>query len=137
VAGLSKAVIVIEAAMKSGSLITARIAHSYGRKVFVVPGSIFSNLSPGKVQIANEFAKLIDSGFHINKILGLGFDKKSNTSDLGVEENLILKTLNDIPMTIDELSDCLSIDVSDLGTQLTLLSIDGKVKEHIGRFHAC
>lgn len=136
VAGISRVVIVIEAAMKSGSLITARIAHSYGRDVYVVPGSIFSNLSSGKVQIANDFAKLIDSGFYVNKKLGLDSKKLSNhPSEL--RNNSILKTLNDLPMTVDELSEHLSMGVSELSTQLTLLSVDGKVKERGGRFYAC
>jgi DNA processing protein len=137
VSGLSRAVIVIEAAKNSGSLITARFAHSYGREVFVVPGSIFSNLSSGKVQIANEFAKLLDSGSYINKILGLGLEKNCRVVLLDGKNNSILNTLNDMPMTIDELSECLSTDVSNLSTQLTLLSMDGLVKEQGGRFYAC
>jgi len=137
VAGLSKAVIVVEAAKNSGSLITARIANSYGKEVFAVPGNIFSNLSLGKVQILNEFAKAIDSGFYINKKLGL----KSNQDIVGNSsfgsESPILKTLNDNPMTVNELSECLEIGISNLSTQLTLLSIDGEVKERGGKFYAC
>ena len=67
VAGLSKAVLVIEASVNSGSLITARLANSCKRKVFVVPGSIFSNLTEGKVQISKDFAEFIYSGLEINE----------------------------------------------------------------------
>lgn len=137
VAGISKAVLVVEAAIKSGSLITARIGHSFGRPVFVVPGSIFSSLSAGKIQISNEFAKSIDSGFQINAELGLGSTKSvSNNSEREDENNAIINSLNDGPMTIDDLSKHLSMNVSELSTQLTLLSMDGKVSEQGGKFYS-
>jgi DNA processing protein len=137
VAGLSKAVIIVEAAKNSGSLITARMANSYGREVLAVPGSIFSNLSSGKTQILNEFAKAIDSGFYINKKLGLNTNPDAAKNSSNGFGSPILKTINDSPMTVNELSEFLKIEVSDISTQLTLLSIDGKVKERGGKFYAC
>ena len=69
VAGISKATLVIEASCDSGSVMTANIANSFGRRVFAVPGSIFSALSKGKVQMCNEYAKSVDSSFSINKYM--------------------------------------------------------------------
>ena len=137
VAGLSKATVVIEAASNSGSLITARLANTYGRKVFVVPGSIFSDLSKGKVQITNEFANTIDSGFQINEFLGLRSVKNDKSNDFDDREDPVLILLKNDPMTINELSETLSISISELSTKLTLLSLDGMVTEQGGKFYAC
>lgn len=137
VAGLSKAVVVIEASSNSGSLITANLANLYGRKVFVVPGSIFSDLSRGKIQISNEFAKTIDSGFNINEFLDLRSSVNGKNINKLAEENPILNLLKNEPMTINELSEVLSTNISDLSTELTLLSLDGLITEEGGRFYAC
>lgn len=65
VAGMSHAVLVTEAAAKSGSLITAGVAADLGREVFAVPGSIFSSYSEGTRQLVNQGAALINSGYEL------------------------------------------------------------------------
>jgi len=137
VAGLSSVVVVVEASEDSGSLITARLANSYGRKVCVVPGSIFSNLSSGKVQISNEFADSIDSGFYINKYLMLENYEKATAGVGDGDTNSILDVLRNQPMTVDELSKFMSKRVYDISIELTSLSLRGLVQESGGRFHAC
>jgi DNA processing protein len=62
VAGMSKAVVVTEAAEKSGTHITAGYAADFGRSVYAVPGSIFSPYSRGVKALINQGATLIDSG---------------------------------------------------------------------------
>ncbi|MEI8399495.1 MAG: DNA-processing protein DprA, partial [Alcaligenaceae bacterium] len=62
VAGLSLGVVVVEAALKSGSLITARLAVDMGREVFAIPGSIHSPLARGPHALIKQGAKLIESG---------------------------------------------------------------------------
>lgn len=137
VAGLSNVVVVIEASEKSGSLITARLANSYGRKVFVVPGSIFSNLSLGKIQISNDFADSIDSGFYINKYLMLeNYEEVVNRVGDG-DANSFLDILKNEPMTIDELYKFTRTNISDISAELTSLSLRGLVQESGGKFHAC
>ena len=59
VAGLSKAVLVTEAALNSGSLITASYAKKFGRKVFAVPGQITSEVSKGTIKLIKEGAEAV------------------------------------------------------------------------------
>lgn len=137
VAGLSMAVLVIEAASESGSLITARTAHSFGRDVFVVPGSIFSELNSGKVQISNEFAKTIDSGFSINKFFNLNYTGKLS-EECKINNSEILNYLRSIPMTIDDLKKQFpNKDISQISTEVTLLTMNKHIVERDGVFYAC
>ena len=69
VAGLSQGVLVVEAARRSGSLITARQALDYGREVFAIPGSIHSQLARGCHQLIREGAKLVERGADIEEEL--------------------------------------------------------------------
>jgi DNA processing protein len=71
IAGLTKGVLVVEAALRSGSLITARLANEMGRDVFAIPGSIHSPLSRGSHQLIKDGAMLTETPADVYEGLGL------------------------------------------------------------------
>jgi DNA processing protein len=81
-AGLSHATLVIEASMKSGTLITARLALDYNRDVFAVPGSIFNEQSTGPNALITEGATVVTKSADILAAFGMAYDPEVTTKDI-------------------------------------------------------
>ena len=83
VAGLSQAVLVVEAGEKSGSLITANLAKKFGRKIFAVPGPITSSVSKGTNMLIKQGAEMVtDAGDILKYFRGNSLLQKTNFSEL-------------------------------------------------------
>lgn len=136
-AGLSHAVLVVEAEQKSGTLITSRLATEYNRDVLTVPGSIFSENSTGPHLLLRLGATPITKSEDILDVLG--FDTKSSnagreqeTADCSVEEKKLLQALRE-PLARDELTATLNMPARELNALISLLEIKGLVKESVGK----
>ncbi len=133
IAGMSLGVLVTEGARKSGSLITASLAAQYGREVFAVPGPINSKLSAGPMFLIKNGAKLVSEVEDILEELGMGglaakrhSAKKAIREDsLSTEERLIIDSLENENLTVDEIIRKTGIMIDKLNPLLTALEIKG------------
>ncbi len=136
-AGLSKAILVIEAGEKSGTLITAKLATDYNRDVLAVPGSIFSAGSLGTNNLIKQGAAPVCSGRDV--LLALGFDlpdengqQKLDLQNLSATEKKVYEILKIEPLPRDELIRNLNLPISEANVLLATMEIKGIIKEMMG-----
>lgn len=131
-AGLSSGTLVIEAAEKSGSLITANLALDYNREVFSVPGSIFSPQSTGTNLLIKRGAKMACSVNDIIEELRLDYYKKETFKPTAIElsenEKVIYKNLNHESIHIDIITKLTKLDTSTVSSTIAILEIKGLIK---------
>jgi len=139
VAGLSKAVFVTEAALDSGSLITASYAKKYGRKIFALPGQITSEVSKGTIKLIKEGAEAVTEASDIlsfYKVLVNPAKEKITTSDVATTlEQKIIEHLKREPMNADDMSRAFAIPVAQLGTALSLMQLKGLINHDSGKYY--
>src|SRR3989338_8180893 len=136
-AGLSQAVLLIEAAENSGSLITASFAQKYKKQLFAVPGPITSSISQGTNNLIKEgLAKMVISASDIFREMKWQQGIESSTSiSQNTSGNLILQLLANEPLTIDELALSLNTPVEKISVKLSLLQLKGRVEEKEGKYY--
>lgn len=142
ISGLSKGVVVIEAAEKSGTLITANYALDYGRDVFCVPGRINDECSAGTNRLIREgSAKLITDANDIlveymqNYIITES-SSKIDTVALTADEKLVVDLLKSGEKNFDELFEMLDMDMGRINFTLTSLEFSGIIKQLPGRLYS-
>lgn len=130
ISGLSYGVLVVEAAHKSGSLITARLAMEQNREVFAIPGSILSPLSFGGNQLIREGAVLVDSAEQIVAELRLPLQAalQQSKNDKNAQIHPLIDSIGHHPTTIDEIISSSGLTASEVSSILLVLELD----EHIG-----
>jgi DNA processing protein len=127
IAGLSNGTVVVEAAIKSGSLITAQIAVEEGRDVFSVPGSIFNPLSDGCHHLIKQGAKIITcSGDIIEEYVELSQPMRfSDKKDLA--EDKLLASVGYDTTSIDVIVQQSNLPIDQVLTRLLNLEVEGAV----------
>ena len=148
VAGLSKAVLVTEAALGSGSLITAGYATKYGRKIFAIPGQITSELAKGTTKLIKEGAEAVADASDILKFFKVLVNpkspsksrvfcdrKKHGQTPLDSLEGKILNQLGREVMSADDLARLFTVPVAQLGTTLSLMQLKGMVKLENNKYY--
>jgi DNA processing protein len=130
IAGLSRAVIVVEAREKSGALITARMGLEENRDIMALPGSVFSPASAGPNRLIREGARAITSGADVLEEFGLDAGRVMRhhaAQSLNPEETIILSSLDE-PLAIDAIRAKTGIPTGALMASLSLLELKGLVR---------
>ncbi len=130
ISGLSHGVLVVEAALNSGSLITARLALEQGREVMAIPGSIHSPLSKGCHALIKQGAKLIESAQDIvEELAWAAMPPPSPDTSPGGEIEPLLQHLGYDPASLDQLAARSGLTVEALSAKLLTLELEGRVTQ--------
>lgn len=129
IAGMARATLVVEAAQRSGSLITAHAAASAGREVFVLPGSIHAPKSAGCNSLIREGAQLVTTPDELLADLGLRRrGKPAPPQEFDEAAGWLLAAIGHEPIAADELATRLQLAPSDMQASLLALELAGVVE---------
>ncbi|HEV2620821.1 MAG TPA: DNA-processing protein DprA [Frateuria sp.] len=156
IAGLSLGTLVVEAGLKSGSLITARLAGEQGREVFALPGSVHNPLARGCHRLIREGVRLVEEPDELVEALApaaraLGMElaarlaagvgtagpAPAGTADQDPEYGLLYQAMGHDPATLDELAARTGLPPAVLSSMLLMLELDGRVESLPGNRFQC
>jgi DNA processing protein len=132
ISGLARGCLVVEAALASGSLITARAAADQGRDVFAIPGSIHSPLSKGCHALIKTGAKLVESADDVLSELS-GFRPSGYASTMAAsasgeqDDAALLAHMGHDPVDVDSLCVRAGMSAEQVASELLRLELDGRV----------
>jgi len=148
ISGLALGVLVVEAGLRSGSLITARLAAEQGREVFALPGSIHNPLASGCHRLIRDGARLVEHAAEIVELLApaarsLGLELAARLSGEGSGEiataaaadpdyRQLLSALGHEPATMEELVQRTELSAAALSSMLLMLELDGRIERRPG-----
>lgn len=150
ISALALGTLVVEAAKKSGSLITARYALEQNREVFAIPGSIHNPMARGCHQLIRQGAKLVETADDILEELYISLDqstlypKKQSTDTqenpkdpppaLDPDHQKLLKCLAYEPASIDELVNRSQFNAAEVASMLLIMELEGIIVSQDGRY---
>lgn len=138
ISGLSVGTLVVEAALKSGSLITARLAMEQGREVFAIPGSIHNPMARGCHRLIRDGAKLVETADHVleelTALVSLTMDKlpgpelpQEKAVELDREYRQLLEQTGYEPTSVDSLVERSGLTAEAVSSMLLVLELQGFV----------
>ena len=139
IAGLSPILLVIEAGVKSGALITAKIAKNYNKRIFAVPGPLTSNVSIGTALLIKQGAQIVTGIQDILSEYGKTdpeeFFSKKELYGVNRTQQKILKILSNEPMGIDDIARSAGKQISEIGADITVLSLKKHLTLNEGKYY--
>ncbi len=136
ISGLAKGVLIVEAAGKSGSLLTADFALEQGREVFAVPGPVYSQTSGGVNRLLKDGAHLVTEARDILDVLWPGtavdlpiLDGDPLSDRLSNEQLTVYQSLGEEPLHIDELARKCRLTAMELSATLLHLELEGGAEQ--------
>ncbi|WP_238701290.1 DNA-processing protein DprA [Mariprofundus erugo] len=134
IAGLAQATLVMEADLRSGSLITARLAAEYGREVFAVPGSVLGSAHAGCHQLIRDGAVLVEQADQLLQQMGWqGADlpsrnRKMEYNPVDAQEAAVLAALAGGALHLDSMAETCGLTLPELSPILLRLELQGVVE---------
>jgi len=143
ISGLSLGTLVVEAARRSGSLITARLAAEQGREVFAIPGSIHNPLTRGCHQLIRQGAKLVEAADdivaelaplagHMLQTLDEEAPRREASGEGDEEYVKLLDALGHDPVSSDEIAERSGLTIDQVSSMLLILELEGKIEKLSG-----
>lgn len=140
ISGLSDGILVVESKEKGGSMITANYGLLQKKKLFALPGSIYSFNSKGPHNLIRRGAKIVDKASDIMEELYPLVKNTEKESQINIlltlEANLILKALEKECLHIDEIIKITNLNTSKVFSNISILEIEGKIKNLGGNIYA-
>ncbi len=129
ISGLSRGVLVVEAAQGSGSLRTVESALQQNREVFAMPGSIHSPLSKGCHGLIKEGAKLVESAADIAAELGMIVAREEPAARRNPprESDPVLLSMGDAPVSLEQIAQRTGLGADKLAARVSRLEIEGRI----------
>ena len=137
ISGLSQATVVVEAAEKSGALITADCALEHGREVFAVPGNVNSPYSRGCHRLLKEGAAMAENASDILIALGITVQEETAATgeqQLSAQQRRVMETLEYEPIHFDDICHRCGLSAPVLAATLVELELTGQVRKMPGNF---
>lgn len=143
ISGLSLGTLVVEAARRSGSLITARLASEQGREVFAIPGSIHNPLTRGCHQLIRQGAKLVEAADdiiaelaplagHMLQTIDTAISPQEARVEVDEEYVKLLEALGHDPVSADEIVERSGLTIDQVSSMLLILELEGKIEKLSG-----